>query len=217
MRIRDFLLPGIVRQLLIAQRQAFLILIDFEDHGVDLLTLLEDFRRVFDVLGPRHIGNMDQTVHPFIETDKGAEVRQAFDFSLDLGSHRIFRFNKIPRIRGDLLHAERDFPGGFVHIQHLGFHDVSDRNDLRGVSDFVGPRHLRDMHESLDAGLQFDESAVIGEAHHTSLDPCSDGALGRHAHPRVRALLFQSQRDASRLAVIAQHHDFDAISHHAHL
>ena len=126
---------------------------------------------MLDVLGPGHIGDMDKPIDALIQAYEGAEIGQAFDLALDLGPQRVLGFDQVPWVRRDLFHAERDLASRLIDIQHLGFHLIADRDNFRGMADFMRPGHLGDMDEPFDAGFKFDECAVIGQADDTPRDP----------------------------------------------
>ena len=65
-----------------------------------------------------------------------------------------------------------------VDAEHHRLDRVADVEDLRRVLDPLAPRHLGDVDQALDAGLELDEGAVVGQAHH----------LARHAHAHRVAL-----------------------------
>src|SRR3989449_691662 len=210
-------LPGVGRELLVPQRQSLLLFVDLEDHGFHLLALLEDLGGMLYVLGPGHVGDVDQAIHAFVQPDERAEIREALDLSLDLGADRVLRLHEVPGIRRHLLHPERDLAGGLVHIEHLRFHLRADGDDLGRVPDFVRPAHLGDVDEAFHTRLQLDEGAVIGQADHPALDPGADRILGGDAHPGIGALLLQTERDAAGLAVILENHHFDTVADHVDL
>ena len=68
----DELIPDIRSQLLETERQALTLDIDVEDRDFDLLSLLQDLRRVFDALRPRHVGDVNQTVDSVLDSRRMA-------------------------------------------------------------------------------------------------------------------------------------------------
>ena len=67
----------------------------------------------------------------------------------------------------------------------------------------LGPAHLGDVDQTLDARLQFDERTIFGDVRHPAAEDASDGIFGRRAFPRIAFELFHAERDALRLAVDA--------------
>ena len=102
--------PGVFLHLLEAQGDALLFLIDAEDDRLDVFALLEHFRRVADLLGPRQVGDVQQAVDAFFDLDERAVVGDVADLALDHRAGRIFLGHAFPGVLLDLLHAEARFP-----------------------------------------------------------------------------------------------------------
>ena len=68
-----------------------------------------------------------------------------------------------PRVGHALLHPERDAAALLVDLEDHDLDLVAELHDLGRVYVLVGPIHLRDVHQALDALLDLDERAVIGE------------------------------------------------------
>src|SRR5512147_136752 len=80
------------------------------------------------------------------------------------------------------------------------------------MADFVCPGHLRDMDESLDAGLQLHKGAIIRQTDDSALDPGADGVLTSHVRPGIGRLLFEAERDTACLPIILENAHLDAIA-----
>ena len=63
----------------------------------------------------------------------------------------------------ELLQAERDALGLRVDLEDLALDLLADLEHLARVLDLLGPRHLADVDEALDARLELDERAVVGD------------------------------------------------------
>ena len=57
------------------------------------------------------------------------------------------------------------------------------------------------MDQAFDAGLEFDERAVVGDVGDAALEPHADRILGLDALPRIGLQLLHAERDAVRLVV----------------
>lgn len=79
------LIPRVVRGLLEAEGDAFLVLVDFEDLQGDLLSHFEQFARVGEA-APSHVGDMEQAVHP-AKVDERPEVGEVFHRTGDHRAH----------------------------------------------------------------------------------------------------------------------------------
>ena len=165
-----------------------------------------------DVARPRHVGDVQEAVHPRFELDERAEVGEVAHAPGDHGARRVALLDHRPRVRLDLLHAERDPLGAAVDVEDDHLDLVADVDDLRGMAHAPAPRHLRDVHEALDAGLELDERAVVGEAHHLAARLRPGRVRLLDALPRVGRLLLVAERHAPAVAVEVQHDDLDLVA-----
>ena len=94
---------------------------------------------------------------------------------------------------------------------------VAHLHDLGRVDVLVGPVHLRHVHQALDAGLDFDERAVVGEVGDLAEQARALRVAARDAHPRVFAQLLQAERHAVLLGVELEHFRGDFVTHCEHL
>ena len=75
---------------------------------------------------------------------------------------------------------------------------------LAGIHVLVGPIHLRDVHQTLDALFDFHEAAVVGDVRDLAEQPRVRRVAPRDVLPRIGAELLQAQGDALTLAVELQ-------------
>jgi len=73
-------IPRIFFQLLVAEAQATVVLVDCENFNFDISTDLSEFARVFDLLSPREIADVDETVNAFFDFNEYAEVSEVAYF-----------------------------------------------------------------------------------------------------------------------------------------
>src|SRR5256884_2484446 len=204
--------PRVGLDLLEPEGDPLVLLVDVEDLRLDLLPLLENFRRVADAAGPGHVGDVQEAIHAGLELDERAEVGQVAYLPRDPRPRAVALLDRRPRVGLDLFHAERDALRGAVDVEHDHVHLVADVHQLGGMTHAARPRHLRDVDEPLDAGLELDEGAVVGEAHHPAAGLRARRERLLHALPRVRRLLLVAERDAARLAVEVQHDHLDLVT-----
>src|SRR5690606_32872766 len=98
-------------------------------------------------------------------------------------------------------HAQRDAALVFVDVQHHDLDLVTQRHQLGGGDVLVGPVHFGDVHQALDAGLELDERAVVGDVRDLAEHAGALRVAAGHAQPRVVAQLLEAQRDALLLGV----------------
>ena len=66
--------PGVLFELLVTEREAAVVLVDFENNNLDVGANLSELRGVLDLLGPREVRDMDKAVNAFFEFNKYTEV-----------------------------------------------------------------------------------------------------------------------------------------------
>ena len=115
----------------------------------------------------------------------------------------------VPRVALDLLQAERDAPRAGIDAEHHRLDAVADVQDLRRVLDALAPRHLADVNQPLDARLELDERAVVGQADDLAADPRADRIALDDVRPRVVHQLLVAERDALGRRVVLQHDHVD--------
>ena len=108
-----------------------------------------------------------------------------------------------PRILLGLLQAERDAALVGIDLEHLHFDLLAGRDDLAGMDVLLGPAHLRDVDQPLDAGLELDEGAIVGDVGDRALEPGADRIFGGDALPRIGLELLDAEADALGLRVDA--------------
>ena len=155
--------PRRCAQLLDAERDALLLDVDVEhlrlDH-VAAVVLLDDLlaRTV-----PVEVGEVDHAVDVAVEADEQAELGLVLDLALDLAADRMVAREGLPRVLQRLLEAERDAALGRIDLEHHHVDFLRGRQDLAGMHVLLRPRHFRNVDEALDARLQLDERAVVGD------------------------------------------------------
>src|SRR6202000_2482421 len=66
-------LPDVGLELLDAEREAAVFRLYTEHHGLHFFTLLEDFRRMLDALGPAQVRDVHQTIDAVFGSAESAE------------------------------------------------------------------------------------------------------------------------------------------------
>ena len=153
--------PRIGQGLLQAEADAPLLRIDIEHHHLDLLAGRDDLAGVHVLLGPAHLGDVDQPFDPRLQFDKGAVVGDVGDAAAELGAGRVFELDALPRIGFELLHAERDALRLGVEADDLDLDVLADIERLGRVVD-AAPGDVGDVQQAVDAA-EIDEGAVIGD------------------------------------------------------
>src|SRR5579862_523933 len=153
--------PRVGHDLLQAEADASLLRVDVEHHDLDLLTGRDDLAGVDVLLGPAHLGDMDQPLDPRLQFDEGAVVGNVGDAALELGAGRIFELDALPGVGFELLHAQGNALRLRVEADHLDLDVLTDIERLGGMID-APPGDVRDVQQAVDPA-QIDKGAVIGD------------------------------------------------------
>jgi hypothetical protein len=128
---------------------------------VDFLAGRNDLAGVDVLLGPAHLGDVDQAFDARLQLDERAVVGDVGDAAGELRANRILRLGAFPRIALKLLHAERDALGVAVDADDLHLHHLADVDHLVRVVDAL-VADVGDVQQAIDAA-QIDERAVVGD------------------------------------------------------
>ena len=164
------LLHRVAGDLLDAERDALLLDVDVEHDSLDQVALLVVLDRFLARAAPVEVGKVDHAVDVALEADEQAEFGDVLDLALDLAAGRILLGEDHPGIVLGLLEAERDAALDRVDLEDLDGDLLGRGQDLARVDVLLGPAHLGDVDEALDAVLELDESAVIGDVGDPALD-----------------------------------------------
>src|SRR5438128_2240396 len=188
-------------ELLDAERDALLLDIDVEHLRLDLVALLELLDHLLAGPLPVEVGQMHHAVDVAVEPEEQAELGLVLDLALDGGTDRVLLHESLPRIAHRLLQPERDAALDRIDLEDLHFDLLRGRDDFSGMHVLLGPRHFRDVDQALDAGLELDEGAVVGDVGDPALVAGAHREFRLDALPRVVEQLLHAERDAVGLVV----------------
>src|SRR5467141_205243 len=191
----------IALELLDAERDALLLDIDIEHHGLDHVALLEVVDHLLARKLPVEIGQMHHAVDIALEPEEQTELGLVLDLAFDRRSDREFFDEHFPGIAHGLLEAERNPALDRIDFENLHFDFLRGRNDLAGVHVLFGPRHFRNVDQALDARLQFDERTVVGDVGDAAVEARVQRIFRLDALPRIIQQLLHAERDAVGLVV----------------
>ena len=110
-----------------------------------------------------------------------------------------------PGIGERLLEAERDAAllraCGRLDGENDGVDAVALLEQVGGMANFFGPRHLRDVNEAFEAGLELDECAEISEARDGAGDALAGHVALGGGLPRLGLKLLEAERDFVGLGI----------------
>ncbi len=160
---------------------------------------------------------MHHAIDIAIESEEQAELGLVFDFAFDHRAGRIFLHKQLPWVAHGLLEPERNAALDRIDFEHLHLDFLRGRDDLAGMDILLGPRHFRDVDQALDARLEFDESAIIGDVGDPPFEAGADRIFGLDALPRIVKQLLHAERDAVRLVVDLDDLDLHLLADVEHL
>ena len=210
-------LPRIARQLLEAERDPLPLLIDRNHLAGDRIALLEQLVRVRDFAGPRHVADVQQPIDTLFEFDERTVVGEVANRAADRRTGWVLGGDLVPRIRLRLLHAERDFLLVLVDAEHNHIDLITGIDEFGRMIDALGPRHLADMNQSLNAVFQLHEGTVRHHIDHFATNLRADRVLGLDVVPRAGVLLLQAERDLFLVAIDVQDHHLEFLVDLDHL
>ena len=155
---------------------------------------------------------MHQSVDAAVEPDENTEVGDRLDaadhlITLLVGSRELF-----PGVGLALFDAQGNPATLLVHVENHHFNLVTELNNLGGMDVFVGPVHLRNVHQALDTLFDLGEASVVGDIRDLAEQPRSLGVTPRDVDPRIRAQLLQPQGHAVAFAIEFQNFDVDLVA-----
>src|ERR1700736_4332285 len=162
------ILPRIGLALLDAQADAAALFVDVEDHDFDFLTDVHELGRAYGLVGPIHFRHVHQPLDALFDFHEAAVVGDVGDLAEQSRVGRIAPRNVLPRIRAELLQAQRYALPFTIEFEDTDVDLFADLDHLGRMLDALS-RHVGDVQQAVDAA-QIDERAVIGEGLDHSLD-----------------------------------------------
>src|SRR6266550_4082746 len=178
---------------------------------LDRLSLIHRVARILDV-GDAELRHRDKALDVAPQIHHHALVHEAQHPAPQVGAHGIRLADAKPRIFLRLLQAQRDPLVLRVHVQDQHLDLVALLHDFGGMLHPLGPRHVGDVNQAVDAGLDLHERAERGQVAHLPLDPHADGVLLRQRHPGVFLGLLHAERDLLFRLVDLQYHGFNRLA-----
>lgn len=194
-------IPGIVLELLVAEAETTVALVDLEHLHLDVVADLRELAGVFDLLGPAEVGDVDQAVNALLDLDEHAEVSEVAHLGGVAAADGVFLLDVLPGILLELLEAEAHLALLAVERQNHGLDLVAGLEEVLRAAEVLAPAHLADVDEAFDAGLNLDERTVVGHYHYAALDVVAHLEVGVEVVPGMGHELLDAERDALLLVV----------------
>src|SRR6267378_2241077 len=186
--------------------------IDLENPQIEIHRLVDDVRRTVHRLTEVELTHWNEALDVVADVDDHALVHQPHYPAFQFGSDRIGLSDPEPRILGRLLEAERDALVLGVDVQDHDIHRVTLLHDFRRMLNPLGPRHVRDVNQSVDAGLDLDERAKAREVANLAVETRPDRILLRQHHPRILLRLLHAEGDLLLVRIDLEHDRLDCLT-----
>src|ERR1700678_62248 len=158
-------------------------------------------------LGPAEVAHVHPAVDAIFNFNEGAKVGQIAYPAFHNGACRIALREMLPGILQQLLHAQGNAAVVGIDAENYGLYLVSWLDQLGGMLHPLGPGHLGDMHQPLDALLQLDEGAVVGHAEHAAAYAGADGITFDRIEPGIGRELLEAERNSLLLTIELEYLD----------
>ena len=167
-----------------------------------------------DALFGADVADVNHAFDSFGELHEGAELGQVGDGSFDRRSNLKALRDVRPGITQRLLEPQREAAFAGVDLQDHDLDGLALLDHIAGFADFaLRPRHLGNVNQTLDAGLEFDECSELHKARDGAAYAIAGLKLFRDRIPGMGLQLLQSNRDALLVALCSnlKHFHFDAL------
>ena len=203
--------PGVLLKLLVAEREATVVLVDFENDNFDVGADLGEFRGVFHFLGPGEVGDVDQAVYALFDFNEYAEVGEVAHFGGVLRADGIFDFDVFPGILLELLDTEAHLALLAVEGENYGFNLVAYLHEVLSAAEVLAPAHFAYVDQAFYARSHFDECAVVGHNDNFTLDFVADLDFGSESVPGMGLELLETEGDTLLLVVEVEDNDVELL------
>src|SRR5208337_1797631 len=147
-------------------------------------------------LVPPQLGDMDQAFDTLFHFHEETEVGNVSDGPGHDGTHRKALIDGFPGVGGQVLDAQGKAFIFLIDVKYLGLYHLALLVDLRGVFEPLGPRDVGDVYQAVDAFVDADEDAEVGDVLNLAFDDRPHRVFLADDFPGVGFHLFQAERDA---------------------
>src|SRR5258708_5974014 len=186
--------------------------IDSQNLDFDFVADFNHFLGTFDFLFGQ-FRNMQQALQAGFQFDEHAEVGELGDLAfLNIVGMVTAGDVAFPRVAGHLFETQGNSLAFLVDVQNRTGYLIALIDDFAGMGNLAHPAHVADVQQAINAFLDLDEGAVVGEvADHAGNDGARRIALGNLV-PRIRLHLLHAKRDFLFVLVDIQDLHFNLIA-----
>ncbi len=186
-------IPWVWLKLFVAQAEAVLLGVDFEDDDVDFLAVMDEVGRMFDLLGPAEVADVDKAVDAFFQFHEDAEVGEVADNAGVAAAYAVFLIDIEPWVWHELFDAEAHLASFAVEVQDDSFHFLTLLEEVLSAAEVLAPAHLADVDKAFYAGDNLDESAIFSHDNDFTFNLVAFFKFWVEGVPWVRSELFETE------------------------
>src|ERR1700722_1867861 len=163
------------------------------------------------------LGDVAEALDAFGDFNEGSELRGTQNLALQYVANRVLIEEGLPDIGLELLDAERQAAILRLHAEHYGPHLLTLLQHLGGMLHALGPTQIGDMDQTVDAILDLDEGAEVGEIAHAAFHDGACRITLRQVLPWIFEQLLHAERDAAVVGVDGENDSLDLVAGLDHL
>ena len=203
--------PGVLLQLLVAERETTVNLVNLQYANVDDLAYLGELIGVLNLLGPAQVADVDEAVNTFLNLNEYAEVGEVANLSGVLAADGVLGFDGLPGIVLQLLDAQRHLALVAIQSQDNCLYLVTNLHEVLSAAQVLAPRHFANVDKTLYTGSNLNECTVVGHNHNLTLNAVAYLQLAIQSIPGMRSELLQTESDTLLLVVEVQDNNVDLL------
>ena len=204
-------IPRILAELLVAEAETTVVLVDFENDYLNLCANLSELRGMLYLLGPREVGDVDEAINTFFKFYEHTKVGEVANLSIVLAAYGILHFDVLPGIVLELLDAERHLALGAVEGEDNGFYFVAYLEEVLSRAEVLAPAHFADVDKTFYTGSDFNECAVVGHHDNLTLHLVANLEVGIEGIPGMGSELLETEGDALLVLIEVEDNDIEAL------
>ena len=128
---------------------------------------------------------MHETIDIVVEFDECTVTGDLGYLALDHVADLEMCFNFVPWVGGELLHAERNALAICIHVENGCIDFVAFLHHLGWVIDLTSPRHVGNVHHTVNTFFEFDESTIGCEVANLTTDTGTHWIVMAGHFPRI--------------------------------
>ena len=205
------LLPRILLELLVTKAQTAVLLVDVQNDNLDLSTDLRELVRVFDLLGPAQVADVNQTFYTLFQFNEYAEAGEVAYLGEVTCTNSILRLDGLPWIGFELLDTQTHLAVSTVERQDNALNLLANLQIVVSRTQVLAPAHLTYVNETFNALCNLNECSVVGHYNYFALDVVAYLQVRVQCIPRMRGELLQAESDTLLVLVEIKDNNVDLL------